>query len=642
MRHSNEFAANAIIAGTVNTTVSRATGFSFILNVELTLMIAPPATDNPGGSYAREHDRMHAMIETGSFHGGQLFAETLEKHGVRFVFTLCGGHISPILVGCKARGLRVIDVRDEATTVFAADAVARLSGVPGVAAVTAGPGLTNTITAVKNAQLAQSPVVVLGGATATVLKGRGSLQDIDQFALMKPHVKWAVTIRRVRDIVPALRRAFVTAQSDVPGPVFVECPVDLLYPPATVRAWYRIAGETTSKNLRRRITGWYLNRHVEAMFAHAIDPVEPNPLPVSVPKYDSGKLRTAAGWIAGAKRPLLLIGSQATLNAREVRTLQKAVETIGVPCYLSGMARGLLGRQHPLQFRHQRKHALKEADVIILAGVPMDFRLNYGRDFGRGTRLIAMNRSKRDLTQNRRPHLPILGDPGSLLQALADGMGRVPECNEWLQALRARETEREREIDREAEPGTQAINMVRLCRRLEEVIAENSVIVGDGGDFVATASYIVKPRAPLTWLDPGAFGTLGAGAGFALGAKLCRPNAEVWIVYGDGSVAYSLSEFDTFVRHGIPVIAVVGNDASWRQIAREQVEIFHDDVGTTLRHTDYHRVAQGFDAEGLCVRTDAEIVPALRHARELAARGKPVLINAIYPPTDFRKGSLSM
>ena len=184
--------------------------------------------------------------------------------------------------------------------------------------------------------------------------------------------------------------------------------------------------------------------------------------------------------------------------------------------------------------------------------------------------------------------------------------------------------------------------MVGLCRCLDGVIADDSVIVGDGGDFVATASYTVKPRGPLTWLDPGAFGTLGAGAGFALGAKLCRPNAEVWILYGDGSVAYSLSEFDTFVRHGIPVIAVVGNDASWRQIARDQVEIFHDDVGTTLRHTDYHRVAQGFDAEGMCARTDEELVSALRRARELAAQGKPVLVNAIYPPGDFRKGSLSM
>lgn len=585
---------------------------------------------------------MQSMSATNPFHAGQLIGETLEQHGARFLFTLCGGHISPILVGCKERGMRVIDVRDEATAVFAADAVARLSGVPGVAAVTAGPGLTNTITAVKNAQMAQSPVVVLGGATATVLKGRGSLQDIDQFALMKPHVKGTATVRRVRDIVPTLRRAFVAAQSDIPGPVFVELPVDLLYPPATVRDWYRAAAGPTPKNLRQRMLNWYLKRHVDSMFARADSVLDTTPLPVSMPTHDSGKLRTAAAWIGGALRPLLLIGSQATLNAAEVAALQKAVEALGIPVYLSGMARGLLGRQHPLQFRHQRKRALKEADLVVLAGVPIDFRLNYGRDFGRGTRLIAVNRSRRDLTLNRRPHLPILGDPGNLLRALAGRGGPAPSREEWLQTLRVREAEREQEIEREAEPTPGAINMVRLCRRLDEIIADDSVIVGDGGDFVATASYIVKPRAPLTWLDPGAFGTLGAGAGFALGAKLCRPNSEIWVLYGDGSVAYSLAEFDTFVRHRIPLIAVVGNDASWRQIARDQVEIFHDDVGTALRHADYHRVVQGFDAEGLCARTDEEIVPMLRRAQELAAQGKPVLVNAIYPPTDFRKGSLSM
>jgi acetolactate synthase-like protein len=585
---------------------------------------------------------MRTMSSTTLPHAGQHIAETLQKHGVRFLFTLCGGHISPILVGCKERGIRVVDVRDEATTVFAADAVARLSGVPGVAAVTAGPGLTNTITAVKNAQMAQSPVVILGGATATVLKNRGSLQDIDQFALMKPHVKWSATLKRVRDIVPTLKRAFCAAQSDVPGPVFVELPVDLLYPSTVVRDWYRIASDPASKSLGRRLENWYLNRHVGKMFAHANESADTSPLPVSIPAYDPAKIRTAAEWLAAAARPVLLIGSQATLNAAEITALQEAVVALGVPVYLSGMARGLLGRQHPLQFRHQRKKTLKEADLVILAGLPMDFRLNYGRDFGREARLVSLNRSRRDLKLNRRPNLPILGDPGHLLRALAENSGTARARNEWLEAMRRREVERENEIDEEAKPTPDAINMVRLCRQLEEAIGEDSVIVGDGGDFVATASYIVKPRGPLTWLDPGAFGTLGAGAGFALGAKLCRPNAEVWILYGDGSVAYSLSELDTFIRHQLPVIAVVGNDASWRQIAREQVEIFHDDVGTTLRHTDYHRVAQGFDAEGICVRTDEEVVPALRRAREFAAQGKSVLVNAIYPPTDFRKGSLSM
>ena len=559
------------------------------------------------------------------FHGGLLIAEALERHRVRFVFTLCGGHISPILVGCKRRGLRIVDVRDEATAVFAADAVARLSGVPGVAVVTAGPGLTNTVTAVKNAQLAQSPVVIFGGGAATVLKGRGSLQDIDQFALMRPHVKWAATVRRVRDIAPTVRRAFATAQAGVPGPVFVECPVDLLYPPPIVRDWYRTGGATGSTSLKQTLTHWYLERHVRTLFARAYAPAQTDPLPVPVPAHAPIKLAKAAAWLKAATRPALLIGSQATLDARAIGGLRQAVDGLGVPAYLSGMARGLLGQDHPLQFRHRRREALKDADLVVLAGLPLDFRLDYGRGFGRHTRLISVNRSKADLTQNRRPHLAVPGDPGDFLRALAAAVGAAPSRPEWLQALRAREAERELEIERAAQPRGEAINMVHLCRRLEQVIAENSIVIGDGGDFVATASYIVKPRAPLTWLDPGAFGTLGAGAGFALGAKLCRPDAEVWILYGDGSVAYSLAEFDTFVRHGIGVIAVVGNDASWRQIAREQVEIFGDDVGTTLRHTDYHRVAQGFDAEGLCLRGErnrsrSRARPGARRPRQAGAR----------------------
>lgn len=576
-------------------------------------------------------------------HAGLLIAEVLQRHAVRFVFTLCGGHISPILVGCKQRGLRVIDVRDEATTVFAADAVARLSGVPGVAVVTAGPGVTNTITAVKNAQMAQSPVVILGGATATILKGRGSLQDIDQFALMRPHVKWAAAVRRVRDIVPTLRRAFAVAQSDVPGPVFIEFPVDLLYPPAIVRQWYNVAGEGSAKSVRRTLTSWYLERHVRRMFASR-DDTDATPLPVSVPARSARRLQTVGDWLNQAARPVLLIGSQATLSAREIGSLREAVETLGVPTYLTGMARGLLGRQHRLQFRHQRKQTLKEADLVVLAGIPMDFRLGYGREFGRHTRIVSINRSVAELRRNRRPDLALHADAAEVLRALAlaCGAGAQPSWQAWFDALSAREAEREREIDREATPNGDAINMVRLCRRIEETVAADSVIVGDGGDFVATASYIVKPRAPLRWIDPGAFGTLGGGAGFALGAKLCHPQAEVWILYGDGSVGYSLAEFDTFVRHRIPVIAVVGNDASWRQIARDQVDLLGDDVGTVLRHMDYHRVAQGFDAEGLCLRTDDEILPGLRRGQELAAQGRPVLINAIYPPTDFRKGSLSM
>jgi acetolactate synthase-1/2/3 large subunit len=208
--------------------------------------------------------------------------------------------------------------------------------------------------------------------------------------------------------------------------------------------------------------------------------------------------------------------------------------------------------------------------------------------------------------------------------------------------LRQRDQAREQEIQQQAAERTELLNPLFLCREIEKALPPNSMIVADGGDFVATASYIVSPSGPLTWLDPGVFGTLGVGAGFALGAKLCRPDSDVWILFGDGSVGYSLSEFDTFVRHGLPVLAVVGNDACWTQIAREQIEMLKDDVGTVLRFTDYHTVAEGFGAKGFSLKETSRISEVLQQARKAAAQGQPVLVNAHLGKTAFRKGSISM
>lgn len=579
--------------------------------------------------------------------GGDLVAEVLRKQGVQFLFTLCGGHISPILVGAKRRGIRVVDVRHEANAVFAADAVARLTGVPGVAAVTAGPGLTNTITAVKNAQLAQSPVIVLGGATATVLKGRGALQDIDQMALMAPHVKWAHAAKRVRELVPALEEAFRVSQEGVPGPVFLECPVDLLYSEEIVKSWYTAKSKPgKSPSLQERATAAYLGFHTWRMFAGAEGVRVTSPRPVSPPTLARDELRAAAAALKKAQRPVIVVGSQAMAMPGEARALAGALEAIGAPVYLSGMARGLLGAGHPLQMRHARKAALKQADVVILAGVPCDFRLDYGQHIGRSKVLIAANRSEEEMQKNRAPDVPVLGDAGRFLQALAGQLEGSRDRSAWVKTLRAADDARDAEIAGKADAadaGAEAlINPLQLCRRIDAALDERSQIVADGGDFVATASYILRPRAPLCWLDPGVFGTLGVGAGFALGAKLVRPDAETWIFYGDGSVGYTLPEFDTFVRHKVPVIAVVGNDASWAQIARDQVEMLGDAVGTELRRTDYHRAAEGLGGVGLELREAGQIDAVLAAAKQAARDGAPVLINAHLAGTDFRKGSISM
>ena len=579
-------------------------------------------------------------------HGGDRVAESLLAHGVQTVFTLCGGHISPILSAAKARGIRILDVRHEATAVFAADATARLTGRPGVAAVTAGPGISNTITALKNAQLAQSPVILIGGAAPTALQGRGALQDIEQRPLVEPHVKLFRKVRRVFDLGPAVDEAFEVAQSGVPGPVFIECPVDLLYDEASIRQWYADAGGKGT-SLPDRLLRMYLNHHVKRMFDSSEQVVPPQVRPVVPPRAPDATLKTAANALAAAQRPLMVIGSQALVMAGEADRLAAAVTKLGIPVYLSGMARGLLGRDHPLQMRHQRRNALRESDCVLLAGVPCDFRLDYGKHVRHSAKLIAANRSNKDARLNRKPDIPVIGDAGLSLQALAAQMApatgsAATRRAQWIATLQARDTTREAEITAQASASGEYVNPIALFRALETTAGANAVLVADGGDFVATSSYVMHPRAPLTWLDPGAFGTLGVGAGFALGAALARPGSEVWIIFGDGACGYGLAEFDTFVRHGIPVIALVGNDAGWTQIAREQVKMLHDDVATVLARTHYHEVAAGFGARGILVKTMAEMPSALAHARRLAASGVPVLVNVWLDKTEFREGSLSM
>jgi len=575
--------------------------------------------------------------------GGDLVADALVRHGVRFLFTVCGGHISPILVSAKARGIRVVDVRHEATAVFAADAVARLTGVPGVAAVTAGPGVTNTITALKNAQMAQSPLVLLGGAAATLLRGRGALQDIDQMALVRPHAKGASRVTRVRDLAPALDEAFRLSREGVPGPVFLECPVDLLYPEALVREWYAVKAGKETGSLGDRARQWYVGRHLGRLF-DGVEAPTTAPLPVPAPAPDEAGVRRAAHLLSRSERPVLLVGSQALLSTAETGALAEAVRALGVPVYLSGMARGLLGAADPLQRRHRRKEALREADLVVLAGVPSDFRLDYGRHIGRHAVLVSANRSRDEMAKNRRPALAVPGAPELFLRELAHGAAAPrPEWTAWREELRAHDATREAEIAALGEadaPG--GLNPLRVLRALDEVLADDSVVVADGGDFVSTASYVLRPRRPLSWLDPGPFGTLGAGAGFALGAKLVRPSADVWIVYGDGSVGYSLVEADTFARHGLGVVALIGNDAGWTQIAREQVEVLKDDVGTVLAPTAYERAAEGLGARGLHLEDRDGIDGVLREAVATARSGRPVYVNARIGRTDFRKGSISM
>uniref|UniRef100_A0A671L140 2-hydroxyacyl-CoA lyase 2 n=1 Tax=Sinocyclocheilus anshuiensis TaxID=1608454 RepID=A0A671L140_9TELE len=564
-------------------------------------------------------------------HGGESVADVLRAHGVKFVFTLVGGHISPILVACEKLGIRIVDTRHEATAVFAADAVARLSGTVGVAAVTAGPGLTNTVTAVKNAQMAESPLLLIGGAAATLLQGRGALQDIDQMSLFKPLCKFCASVRTVREIVPTVRKALAIAQSGTPGPVFIEFPIDTLYPYHVVEKEF--APKNTPKGLMGKIIAWYLQNHLSNLFAGAWETCDLSPLPVHIPHATEDEVQRCVELVSRAKKPVILMGSQATLPPTPADDL----EYVRNPRFCIVRARA-----------PRCKDPTGIAPFISSCTV-CDFRLSYGRVLNRLSKIIAVNRDRSQLLKNSdmfwKPTVAIQGDAGSFLLRLSKALKghRCPE--EWPRSLKEGDAIKEKANRAKAAEKTERhLNPLSVLHRVDELLAEDSIIVADGGDFVGSAAYIMRPRGPIRWLDPGAFGTLGVGGGFALGAKLCRPESEVWIVYGDGSLGYSVAEFDTFTRHKTPVIALVGNDACWSQISREQVPMLGSNVACGLAFTDYHIVADGYGGKGYLIgrEDESQLDDIFKKAQKECREGKAILLNVLIGKTSFREGSISV
>ena len=573
-------------------------------------------------------DLQHIGLDIGSF---------FKQKNISSVFTLCGGHISPILVGCEKENIDIIQVRDEVSAVFAADAVSRLTDSVGIAIVTAGPGVTNTITAIKNAQMAQSPLLLIGGAAATLLKGRGSLQDIDQISLLKTYVKSAVSVKKTRDVVPLLANAFNIAISGVPGPVFVELPIDLLYPEEDIRKEFM--NQLPKSGFVGKIAHWYVNRHLNDLFASKKSSVKIKP--VKEFKLDQHKIDKAALAIVKAKKPVFLLGNQVTQNKEFLSMCLKSLDKLSAPVYTSGMARGCFGSSDKYFFRHNRKHALKNADVVVTLGVPLDFRLGYGFSISKDATLISINKSKEDLNKNRKPDIGMHADPSRIMHEI----GKIinpPSCQNWIEELTKLEENRENEIQQFSEQKTDFVNAVYLCKTIDQLIDEQSILIADGGDFVGTASYTVRPRNPLGWLDPGPFGTLGVGGGFAIGAKSSFPEKEVWVFYGDGASAYSLAEFDTLCRHKLPVIAIIGNDASWQQIAREQKQMLGSNIGTELSYNAYEKVVEGYGGKGYYVENHDTLNETLKRAKEDAKLGYPVLVNIKISKSDFRKGSISV
>ncbi|KAK6752548.1 hypothetical protein RB195_003770 [Necator americanus] len=593
---------------------------------------------------------MFQVDENSGRHGGELVASVLKSHNIKEIFVLCGGHISPILVAAENLGIKIIDTRHEVTAVFAADAVARLRQSIGVAAVTAGPGLTNTITAVKNAQMAESPLLLVGGAAPTLLKGRGALQDIDQLSLFRPLCKFAARVERLRDIVPTLQQAIKAATSGCPGPVFVEFPVDVLYPYQLVVK--EIGFTSTPTGFLQKALNMYLRCHISRQFSAAWQPQDITPLPTTIPMPKAGQVSNIVQLILQAKRPVMLIGSQATLPPVTPKELATAVEALGIPVYLGGMARGLLGRENRLQMRQNRRDALRSADLTILAGTVCDFRLSYGRVLSKKSKVVCVNRSRNQLTKNEKTFwnadVSVQADVASTLLLVARELGKrgheMP--NEWINELRTKENEKEEALANKTkdEIANGYINPLNFLARLENKLPNDAILVADGGDFVGSAAYIVKPRGPLQWLDPGAFGTLGVGGGFALGAKVVYPDRPVYILWGDGSSGYSIMEYDTFSRHKLPVIGVIGNDACWTQIAREQIPMFRSSVAVDLARTRYDNVATALGGWGSTLSGEnvGSTEQMLDEALQQNEKGRSALLNVLIGKTDFREGSISV
>jgi acetolactate synthase I/II/III large subunit len=541
----------------------------------------------------------------GQVHGGRLVAQALRRHEIDAVFTLCGGHIQAIYDGCIDEGIRVVDTRHEQTAGFAADAYARLTGKPGVALVTAGPGVTNTVTALANAQRAGVPLVCLGGAGPKTLCDMGSLQDLDSVRLMRPVSKWAAQVPETRRIKEYIDIAFRIARSGVPGPVYLEVPLDLL-----------------------------MNMGNDE---------EPRTAPVLPPRpaADPASLASAARMLAEAERPCFIVGSQIHWSPAK-RSIVEVAQRFAVPFYLNGMARGALPADSPVLFSHSRRHALKNSDLVVVMGTPFDFRVDYGRSptWNPQGKVIQVDLDPGELGRNRAIDLGIVADSGLFLEQLGLAL-ESKQAPEWLAQLRELEVARRAAMQQEIGARTSPPNPLHVCHELGKRLGPEDIVIGDGGDFVATAAYTIPVSWPQVWMDPGPLGTLGVGPGYAMAAALARPKSRTVIVFGDGSFGLNALEFEALARQRLKVVAVIGNDAAWTQIRRGQVQLYGEEraIATRLDYTRYDLVVQALGGKGFWVERVEELGPALDGA---FAADVPSCVNVRIASSDFRKGAISV
>lgn len=513
----------------------------------------------------------------GQVHGGRLVAQALKRHGVELVYTLCGGHIQAIYDGCIDEDIRLIDTRHEQTAGFAADAHARVTGKPGVVLVSAGPGVTNTITALANAQRAGVPIVCIGGGGPRSLSDMGSLQELPTVRLLEPVCKWAAQIPETRRIKEYVDSAFRIAQAGAPGPVYLEAPLDVL------------------------------------MDSASDDPPATAPLAPARPGCDPESLGHAVRLLEASERPCFILGSQLRWSPRR-DSLERVARELGLPFFLNGLARGALGVQHPSLFVHARRHALTRSDLIVVLGTPLDFRMGYGRPpaWNPDARVIQVDVDASELGRNRTLDLAVHADVCHFLEALAERAYGL-SAPHWLEELQGVEQAQKASLRAELESNASPPTALRVCHELGKRLGRNDIVIGDGGDFVASMAQALQLEWPQLWLDPGPFGTLGVGPGYALAASLTRPEGRSVIVFGDGAFGFSALDFEALVRHRLPVVAVIGNDGAWSQVRRGQIQLYGKEraVATQLEYTRYEQVVQSLGGKGYWVERLGELGPAL-------------------------------
>jgi acetolactate synthase-1/2/3 large subunit len=532
-----------------------------------------------------------------SGHSGELAVAVARAHGVETMFTLSGAHVFPMYDGAVKTEppMRLIDVRHEQTAAFAAEATGKLTRVPGLAVLTAGPGVTNGLSAVAQAQFAGSPMVVVGGRAPAARWGSGSLQEIDQPPILAPITKQARTLHTANDVLEGVNDAFVAAGSPHRGPTFLDIPLDEFFNSAS------------------------------------------GPLPTATrnrgSEPDSDAIREIAELLAAASRPVLVLGTDVWADGAEESAL-RFVESAGIPTITNGMGRGLVPGGHPLLATKARGRALGGSDLVIVVGTPLDFRLGYGvfggDDDTSPARVVHVADSPGQVSQHADLAASVSGDLSSVFDGLLTALEQVvrrPDWSDWVTDVQATvKTATEKDaalLGAEADP----IHPARIYGELVPRLADDSVVIGDGGDFVSFAGKFVEPRRPGGWLDPGPYGCLGAGLGSAIAARIARPSAQVVLLLGDGAAGFSLMDDYTLVRHNLPVVMVMGNNSAWGLEKGPMQMLYGYDVAADLApQTRYDEVVRALGGAGETVTDPREIGPALDRA---FAANAPYLVNVI-------------